>query len=573
MLIKSKNRLPVLASDKLDEFPVLPLRTGVLFPGTMLTIHVGRAESLYLVKYCVDGGRKLIAAHSPMQSAGNDAWPVCQVATLAIVRDSRQGPGESLLVTIEGIQRVVINELVADEPFLKATANYLAPPKSTSSQLKDQISNVTEIVDQITQLDPTYSPEQLHILKRDSDDAATLADKTASIFHLPLASKQELLEAISPKERLKRLLFHLNVELDKAATIHNINASAKKAVEEDQRNLFLRQQLNEIRKQLGEDFAEEKEASRIRKTIKNSPHLPAEVASRAMIEADRLSQITTASAEFGVTKNYLDWILALPWERTCPEDYNITDVERILSNEFFGPDTLKEQVLQRLSVRKLMGGVNEGPTLCLVGAPGTGKASLAKAIAKSLGKEFIRISVGGIAESSEIKGTSRTFLGAMPGKVIRTLRDAGTCDPVILIEDIDYFNIDNDSSVNMALLEVIDVRKNAKFLDHYLGVPFDLSKVFFICSVRSFEDIPEQFVQRLEILEFPGYIEREKITISKKYLIPQLLKKHGITRSELKFSDKILAKIITGYTQESGLLAFSQQIEKICRKVALAKAE
>ncbi|MDH4157596.1 MAG: endopeptidase La [candidate division Zixibacteria bacterium] len=573
MIIKSKTRLPILASDKVDEFPVLPLRTGVLFPGTMLTIHVGRSESLNLIHHSLDAKREFVASYSPMQTAANNVPPIHQVGVLAVVRDSKAGPGESLLVTIEGIRRVSINEMTATEPFYMASVSYLQSSKAVDTSVKTKIDEVIEIVEEITHLDPTYSPEQLPILKMSQDDPSTLADRAASIFHLPLESKQELLETTVLKQRLEKLLFHLNLELDKAATIHNINESAKKATEEEQRKLFLRQQLHEIRKQLGEDFSEEKEVARIRKIIKHSSHLPPEVVSRALIEADRLSQLPTASAEFGVTKNYLDWVLALPWERTSPEDYEIHEVERILSTEYYGPTSLKEQILQRLSVRKLMGGVNEGPTLCLVGASGTGKAALAKAIAKALGKDFIRISVGGIAEVSEIKGTSRTFLGAMPGKIIRTLRDAGTCDPVILIEDIDYFNIDNDSSVNMALLEVIDIRKNSKFLDSYLGITFDLSKVFFVCSVRSLEEIPEQFIPRLEILEFPGYIEREKIVISKRYLIPNLLRKHGIAKSELRFSDKILGRIISHYTQESGLLAFSQQIEKICRKVALEKLE
>jgi ATP-dependent Lon protease len=220
-----------------------------------------------------------------------------------------------------------------------------------------------------------------------------------------------------------------------------------------------------------------------------------------------------------------------------------------------------------------MGGKDEAPTLCLVGAPGTGKASLAKAIAKATGKEFVRISVGGITTVNDIKGTPRTFLGAHPGKIIRTLRNASSCDPVILLEDIDYFNVENNSSVNMALLEVIDSRYNSRFLDQYVGVPFDLSKVFFVCSVRSYEEIPEQFVPRLEIAELPGYIEREKITIAKRYLLPTVLAKHGLKKTEVKISDRTLSKIIGGYTMEAGLLGLSQQIERICRKIALQKAE
>ncbi|HQL25303.1 MAG TPA: AAA family ATPase, partial [candidate division Zixibacteria bacterium] len=251
----------------------------------------------------------------------------------------------------------------------------------------------------------------------------------------------------------------------------------------------------------------------------------------------------------------------------------MAEVARVLSAEHYGPTQLKEQILQRLSVRKLLGGTSEGPTLCLIGAPGTGKASLAKAMAKAMGKRLVRISVGGISEVSEIKGSPRTFLGAMPGKIVRAMRDAGSCDPVVLIEDIDYFNMDNDSSVNMVLLEAIDSRWNKAFLDNYLGVPFDLSKAFFICSVRSFEEIPEQFVPRLDIIELPAYIEKEKIVISKKYIIPKMLRKHGLSKAEVEFETKALTRIISNYTMEAGLLVFSQQIEKILRKIALEKAE
>lgn len=290
------------------------------------------------------------------------------------------------------------------------------------------------------------------------------------------------------------------------------------------------------------------------------------------MEADRLAQLPSASAEYGVTTNYLDWLLSLPWCIEQHHDYEIADAQRVLSEEYFGSAKIREQILERLSVRKLLGGASEGMTLCLVGGPGTGKASLTRAISKVLGKEFIRISVGGISEVVEINGSPRTYLGALPGKIISTFRRAQSCDPVILIEDIDYFNLDNDSSVNQALLDAVDSRRNSEFLDNYLGIPFDLSKVFFVCSVRSFEEIPEQFLPRFELVEIPGYIEKEKIQIARKYIIPKLLVKHGLKKSEFKISDKTLTSVIGGYTREAGLLGFSQQIEKIFRKIALQKA-
>ncbi len=571
MIIRSTDILPFLISDREDKYPVLPIRTGVLFPGTMFTIQVGRQENLQLIQHCRDGNKEFIAAYSPTKEGNGAGSPVHQIGVTAVIRDIKTGLGNSELVTIEGRNRVALTKILETEPFIIASASQVEPPKANMSAIKEQVDEVIATIREITQLDTTYSPELLYVLKMINEDPSLFADTVASSFHFTLAAKQEILETVDLEQRYERLLSYLNLELNKIVTVHTINTNVNKTIEQEQQKHFLRQQLFEIRKMLGDDFTEEKEANRYKGIIKGNPNLPYEVVARTMIEADRLSQLSTASAEYGVTKNYLDWVLSLPWGKCHQEDYQISDVEKILSTEYYGPSNLKEQILQRFSVRKLLGGTSEGPTLCLIGAPGTGKAALARAIAKALKKEFVRISVGGISDVGEIKGTTRTFLGAMPGRLMRALRDVGTCDPVILIEDIDYFNIDNDSSVNMALLEAIDNRINSRFLDNYIGVPFDLSKVVFICSVRSFEEIPEQFIPRFEIVELPGYIEKEKIVITKRYLIPKLLKKHGISRAELKFSDRTLAYIINRYTQEAGLLGLSQHLEKICRKVALEK--
>jgi len=573
MIIKSNSRLPIFAADSYSKFPVLPLMTGVLFPGMMFTIQIGRPENIEVIKLYQNTNKKFICTYSHAEVETPKDPPIHQVGVFTVVRDVKEGPGGSMMVMLEGFKRVVIKELIQTEPYLKALACEVQLPQYVSRNIKKRTDQVIAIVKEIVQLDPVYSPEMLNIIKMNMEDPSLLADRIASTFHFSLAAKQELLEAVNLEFRYERLLYYLNEELNRVATVLSINEKVKKRIEDEQHKAYLKQQLHEIKKQLGEDFTEEKEAAHFRNMIKNSPELPTEVVVRAKTEIDRLAHLSTASAEFGVTKLYLDWLLNLPWGKSTTENFDIAEVEKVLDTDYYGPAKLKEQILQRLSVRKLLGKRDESSTLCLVGAPGTGKASLAKAIAKSLGKEFIRISVGGISDMTDIKGTQRTFLGAYPGRIIRALKDAGTPDPVILIEDIDYFNLDNDSSVNMALLEVIDSRRNRHFLDNYIGMPFDLSKVFFVCSVRSPEEIPEQFLPRLEIIDLPGYIEREKITIAKKYIIPDLLKKHGINKSEFHVNEKTLAKIINNYTQEAGLLSFSQQIEKIYRKIALEKAE
>jgi ATP-dependent Lon protease len=547
--------------------------TGVLFPGMMLTVQIGRPENRALVEECVARKREFVASYAHAEVDTNSQSPIHQVGVFARVVDHKEGPGGSMLVTLEGLKRIAITAILKDEPFLVGTVMPIEQPSYTLKNIKSRMDAAITIVGEITHLDPIYSPELSNVLKMNLEDPSALADRIAASFHISLQSKQELLESVGLEARYDRLLNLLHGEMHRVTTVLNINENAKKRIEEEQHRYFLKQQLYEIKRQLGEDLTEEKEAARLRKALKGATHLPPEVIARARIEIDRMNELSPATAEYGTTKNYLDWLLTLPWGKNSPEDYTMAEVEHILSTDYYGPTALKEQVMQRLSVRKLLGGVDEGPTLCLVGAPGTGKASLAKAIARALGKQFVRISVGGISEVTDLKGTARTWPGATPGRIIRTLREVGASDPVVLIEDLDYFNVENDSSVNMALLDAIDNRRSNRFLDSYVGVPFDLSKVFFICSVRSFEELPEQFVPRLEIVEFPGYIEREKIVIARRYIIPKLLKKHGLLKSQVRMNEKVLGRLISSYTQEAGLLTFSQQIEKICRKIALEKAE
>ncbi|MCD6250502.1 MAG: endopeptidase La [candidate division Zixibacteria bacterium] len=573
MIIKSKQLLSLVASDSEQVYPVLPLMTVVLFPGMDVTIHVGRSENLALLEQVFSNKDRFVASYCQTGFDSKEERPIHQVGVLAEIRDIRDGAGDTRVVTLEGFERVALSRITRPEPYLEAVVHGVEKKPHAAGKIKEQVSEVIAIISEITNLDPKYSPELANVLRMIVDDPSRLADQVASTFHFSLSAKQELLETISLEERFRKLLHHLNGELNRAATVLSIQERVKNQIEEEQQKYFLRQQLHEIRKQLGEDFSEEKEVAHWKQLLKSLPDLPHEVADRSRMEIERLGQLSPASAEYGATKNYLGWILNLPWGVFRSEDYQMDHVQKVVDQEYFGPDNLKEQILQRLSVRKLMGGKDDGPALCLVGAPGTGKASMAKAIAKAIGKEFIRISVGGVTSVDDIKGTPRTFLGAQPGKIIRTLRRTGSCDPVVLLEDIDYFNIENNSSVNMALLEVIDARYNSRFLDQYIGVPFDFSKVFFVCSVRSYEEIPEQFVSRLEIVELPGYIDREKITIAKRYLLPDLLTKHGLKKTELKISDRTLSKIISGYTMEAGLLGLSQQIERICRKVALKKAE
>lgn len=571
MIIKSKYRLSPAATDQVHHAPVLSLMTGVLFPGSSLSLQISRPENLALLEKNAEQEPFIASyAHAEVETPGHH--PIHQVGVLARFTDIKAGPGPSRLVTVEGISRVFIRSLTATTPLLQAAYHPLEEPTHQPKGIAARVEEVVAKVNEITHLDPIYSPELSRVLQLNVANPGILADRIAASFHFSLAAKQDLLEAVSLDIRYDRLLQYLRAELGRVATVLNINENVKRRIQEDQQRQFLRQQLIEIKRQLGEDLSEEKEAARLRSQLTSIKQLPAEAADRGKIEIDRLAQLSSASLEYGVTKNYIDWLLNLPWGKTTAVLPPIAEAERILANDYFGPDSLREQILQRLASRQFIGGADDSPTLCLVGAPGTGKASLARAIARALGRSFVRFSVGGMSEASDIKGTSRTFLGAYPGMFVRLLRECGTFDPVILIEDLDFFNVDNDSSVNMALLDVIDTRRNGRFLDQYLGIPLDLSQAFFICSVRSFEDIPEQFMPRLELIELPGYIEKEKIHIAKRFIIPGHIRRHKLTRAELNLPDKTLSRIISSYTQEAGLLSFSQHLEKICRKIALEKS-
>lgn len=547
--------------------------TGVLFPGSMLTVQLARPESKALIRQYQMGRQTFISSHAHAEVDQPGPPPIHQVGVFSIARDVKEGPSNSMLVTLEGVERACIKQMLAEEPVPKVEATEVKVPRHVISRIEPQVDQVIEVVEQITQLDPTYSPELVNVLKASVDDPSLLADSVGSSFHFSLSVKQELLETVNLENRYELLLYHLNGELNRVTTVLNINDKVKDRIKEEQHRYYLRQQLFEIRRQLGEDFSENRDVARFRGIVRNTPELPVDVVARAKMEIDRMSQISEASAEYGATKDYLKWLLSVPWGKTSNDFPSIEEASKTLAADYYGHTQIREQVLQRLSVRLLSGGYDDGPTLCLVGAPGTGKASLAKAIAHSLKRPLVRISVGGIGEVDEVKGDSRSFVGGAPGRVIRAFKDCPVSDPVVLIEDIDYFNIENDAAVNTALLEVISSQINSHFLDEYIGIPFDLSRAFFICSVRSWEEVPEQFTPKLELIEIPGYTEKQKTVIAKRYILPAMLKRHGLGKSDVKISEKIMTTIVNKYTQESGLVQFSQQMEKICRKVALEKAK
>jgi ATP-dependent Lon protease len=572
MIIKPGSHIPLLASDGESVLPIIPAKTLILFPGETISLQVGRPDNLALISEHSGKDKLVGVTYSPGGNNGSEKGDLCRIGTAAAMVAVKDGPGGSKIITLEGIRRIALLGIHRRTPYLTARVGMVAEKNGSPDKTALMTQEIISVIEQLTKMDPAYSDELSFIIKFNLENPGQLADKIATIFHFPLSSKQEILESYNLDIRLKKVLKFLKAEMDQAAVSYEIRKNVEKRNVEEQRKFYLRQQLYEIKRQLGDEFIEDKIAQQLRNEIKKRRELPDEIRDRAFLEVDRLGHLSTASAEYGATKLYLDWLLSVPWNVYGKEDYNLKQVETDIEDEYYGSPQIKKQILERIAVRQLAGGIHEGLILCLAGVPGTGKASLARAIAKSLHKKFIRISVGGMVDITDIKGSARTFIGAAPGIIIRTLRNAGICDPVVFIEDLEYFAEDANTSLPMSLLEAIDPRHNGQYLDNYIGLPINLSKAIFICAVKSLDGIPEMLAHRFEIIELPGYIEKEKLHIARKYIIPNVTKKHGLLRKDISFHESGLKKIARSYTLEAGLLNFRNQIERICRHVAREKA-
>lgn len=572
MIKKTGQHIPLLASDGEPTLPILPTRTLILFPGETVSIQVGRPENLALIEDNAGKNRLIGVTYSPESGASPQTADLCHIGTAAKIISTADGPGGSKIISLEGKRRIALKSIVRKKPYLTAKINYVEEKVVTTNKTAGLSENIIEFIEKITNIAPTYSAELSYVMKFNMENPGKFADKIAASFHFPIKSKQEILQTCRLDPRLEKTLRFLEAEFERVILSYEIKQTVKEKDIEERRTHFLREQLYEIKRQLGDVDIEDRAAHQLKIEIKANKNLTSEVRERALIEVDRLSHLSTASAEYGATKLYLDWLLGIPWKVCDEETYDLDQVEADIGAEYYGSAKIKKQILERIAIRKLHGGLDEGAPLCLAGPPGTGKASLARAMAKAMGKKFIRISAGALVDIADVKGTARTYLGAMPGIFIRTIKDAGSCDPVILIEDIEALSEETNTIIPMAMLEAIDPKFNSRFLDNYIGLPIDLSRAVFICSVRSIEEIPEAFNHRLEEVELPGYIEKEKIHIARKYLIPNILRKHGLKKSDVKFSESGLKTIIRSYTMEAGLLGLTREMGKICRHVARKKA-
>jgi ATP-dependent Lon protease len=487
------------------------------------------------------------------------------VGTVAIVHKMIKVPDGTLRILVQGVQRVRLVKPLEDEPFLVGELDDLPDVVPDSPEVEALTRNVQQQFEQIIGMTP-YLPEELQLAASNVDDPSALSHLIASTLRLKTEERQELLELVDVEERLRAVLLILSREVEMSELGSKIHAQVASEIDKGQREFFLRQQLKAIQEELGEGDDQQAELNELREQIEER-QLPEHAAKAATRELNRLEKLPPAAAEYGVIRTYVDWILALPWGETTVDNLDLDHAREILDTDHFDLEKVKERIVEHLAVSKLKNDLS-GPILCFVGPPGVGKTSLGQSIARALGRKFARISVGGVRDESEIRGHRRTYIGAMPGTVLRAIRDAESSNPVFLIDEIDKMGSDFRGDPASAMLEVLDPEQHSSFRDHYLDLPYDLSKVLFICTANTLDTIPGPLLDRMDVIELSGYTHEEKLGIAKRYLVPKQITAHGLKKSKLALPDKTLRLVITQYTREAGVRNLERQIAALCRKAA-----
>jgi ATP-dependent Lon protease len=555
--------------------PVLPLRETVPLPDTLTPLAIGQERSIQLVNDVLAGDRLLVMVASrnaeletPGPSELHDVGVVGAVARMIKVPDG------TLRILVQGAQRARLTDWVRESPYLVADVEELPDVVRESPELTALTRNVQETFSQIVEHVP-YLPEELQLAVANIDDPSTLSHLIAGSLRLPTEEKQALLEEVDVAKRLRRLAEVLARELEVISIGSEIQSQVQSEIDKGQREYVLRQQLKAIQDELGEFDESAEEARELRDQLEDVK-LPDDVRKQVDRELHRLEQLPAQAAEHGVIRSYLEWIASLPWGVSTEDDLDLAHAREVLDADHYDIEHVKDRMLEFLAVRRLWGGREPGPRgsiLCFTGPPGVGKTSLGKSVARALGRNFERISVGGVRDEAEIRGHRRTYIGAMPGTIIRALRDAGSENPLFMIDEIDKMGADFRGDPSSAMLEVLDPEQNATFRDHYLDVPFDLSKVMFICTANDLDRIPGPLRDRMEIIQLSGYTEDEKLQIAKRYLVPRQIERNGLKKSWIAIGDRALRRVISDYTREAGVRGLEREIGTICRKVAREVAE
>ena len=556
------------------ELPILPVRDTVLFPNAILPLTVGRDSSLKLINDLKDE-EKFIGVVAQRDPRVDNPQPVdlYQIGTAAYVHKIIKLPSQSLFIFVEGLQRIAVQEVVQTEPYLHAKVKALediAPPEK-EPDFDALVRSVTSLFQQVVQLSPTLS-DDLQMVVMNIDDASRLTDFiAANLPSLSSTEKQELLESLDLRGRLERINKQLAREVELQQLRSKIQSDVQEQVTQSQREYYLREQVKAIQKELGEEN-EQQEIEELRKKIE-AAGMTEEAKKEATRELNRLAKMSPAAADYHVTRTYLDWMVALPWNKVSELKVDLPKAQEVLDTDHYDLEKVKERILEYLAVLRLRPQM-KGPILCFVGPPGVGKTSLAKSIARALDRKFVRMSLGGIHDEAEIRGHRRTYIGALPGQVIQGIRRAETRDPVFVLDEVDKIGRDFRGDPSSALLEVLDPEQNSTFRDNYLDVQFDLSKVLFICTANVLDTIPPPLLDRMEMLELQGYTEEEKIEIAFRHLIPKQTEENGIKNQEqIEFTREGLAYLIRHYTREAGVRNLEREIATMCRKQARKVAE
>ena len=554
------------------ELPVVALRDYVVFPMMVTPLDVGRPKSVRAVDAVAADLRVFITVMQKDKDIQDPQPPddLYQIGTLVNIMRMMRSPDGHIHLFLRGIARVRIEEWTQTDPYLKARYSIVDETVEQTIEVQALVNSVLDLFRRVIQLSPHLPvPDEAINLVASLTSPAQIADVVVTALNLTPQDRQRFLEMTDPIQRLRELVPLLSREIQVLELTQKIQEQARQELDKAQREFILRQQLREIQKELGETA--EAEIEELRQKIEEAG-MPEEVKEVALRELDRLSKMHPAAAEYTVSRTYIDWLISLPWNKVTEDNLDIAHAKKVLDEDHYDLDDVKERLLEFLAVRKLKQDT-KGPILCFVGPPGVGKTSLGQSIARALGRKFVRISLGGVRDEAEIRGHRRTYVGALPGRIIQGLRQAGTKNPVFMLDEVDKLGFDFRGDPAAALLEVLDPEQNHTFVDHYLDVPFDLSQVLFICTANITDTIPPALLDRMEVIRLPGYSHEEKLQIAKRYLVPRNLKEHGLTQDHVEFTDEALSVIIKQYTREAGVRNLSREIANICRKVARRVAE
>jgi ATP-dependent Lon protease len=556
----------------LIEAAVLPLRDLVIFPRMVSPIFVGREASLLAVQ---DAQRKeltvigLTQKDPDMEDPGiDDFLPVGVEMAVGRLLEMPDGSHSAL---VQGRRRVEIVEFIRTTPYIKVRARVINEPTSPDRQTQALMRSALDLFDRCVQLDRSI-PEEAHLFALNIAEPGWLSDMIATSLSLTYDNKQALLLMLEPKARLTHLNGILAQEVDVLELEDEIHSRVQSEVDKSQREFYLREQMRQIQNELGEGDLFTRDANDLKAKIE-AANLPAEAKGVAMKELERLNQMPPMAPEVGIIRTYIDWIIDLPWANSTPDNLDVKNAGKILERDHYGLKKAKERILEYIAVRSLKPKKERQPILCFVGPPGVGKTSLGRSIAEALGRKFVRVSLGGVRDEAEIRGHRRTYIGALPGRILQTMKRAGTANPLFMLDEIDKLGSDFRGDPSSAMLEVLDPEQNYAFSDHYLEMPFDLSKAMFVTTANSLMSIPPALLDRMEVIEFPGYIEEDKLEIANRYLIPRQLEENGIDTLGVSFEADAIRRMVREYTYEAGVRNLEREIGRVCRKIARLKAE